>query len=51
MKRDKRPQASKENKPYMRGMQEIRRSNASGPHTPKTAYKRKPKHKGQGYEQ
>lgn len=32
------------NEAYMRGMQELRKSNASGPHRPKTAYKRKPKH-------
>lgn len=41
----KRPQKPKvRNEAYMRGMQELRRSNASGPHRPKTAYKRKGKY-------
>ena len=33
------------NKEYMAAMQELRRSNASGTHKSKKAYKRKPKHK------
>ena len=43
--KNKRPQKPKvRNESYMRVMQELRKSNASGPHRPKTAYKRKPKH-------
>lgn len=37
------------NERYMEGMQELRRSNAAGPHKPASAYQRKPKHAGQGY--
>ncbi len=32
------------NEAYMRGMQELRKSNASGPHRSKNAYKRKGKY-------
>ena len=45
MKKNRRPQAQKpRNIDYMRGMQEIRKSGAAGPHTSKKAYVRKPKH-------
>lgn len=41
----KRPQSPKgRNIEYMRGMQELRRSNAAGTHKSKKAYSRKPKH-------
>lgn len=44
-KREKRQQAPKvRNENYMRGMQELRRSNAAQPHKSKKAYTRKPKH-------
>lgn len=33
------------NKEYMAGMQELRRSNASGPHKSEKVYNRKPKHR------
>lgn len=43
--KNKRPQAPKvRNEAYMRGMQELRRSNAAGTHKNKKAYTRKPKH-------
>lgn len=44
-KRKSRPQAPKApNESYMRGMQEIRRSNAAGTHRSASDYRRKPKH-------
>lgn len=43
------PLMSGRNERYMEGMQELRRSNAAGPHKPANAYQRKPKHAGQGY--
>lgn len=52
--KNKRPQVSKppkgKNTEYMRGMQEIRFSNAAGPHRSDTDYRRKPKHPGRGWE-
>lgn len=51
MKRNRRAQAPKaRNEQYMRGMQELRRSNAAGAHRPKNRYKRKSKHPGRGWE-
>ena len=52
-KRRNRPQKAKANpkvgnEEYMRGMQELRRSNAEGTHRAKTDYRRKPKHGGWG---
>lgn len=46
-KHRKRPQKPKNqgNEGYMRGMQDIRFSNAAGPHNAKNAYNRKPKHR------
>lgn len=48
--KNRRPQTRKPaksgNTRYMEGMQELRRSSAAGPHTPKNAYRRKPKHGG-----
>lgn len=45
MKRNKRVQAPKgRNEALMRAMQDKRQSSAAGPHRPKTAYNRKPKH-------
>jgi hypothetical protein len=38
------------NEPYMYGMQELRRSNAAGPHRTEKDYRRKPKHVGRGWE-
>lgn len=39
------------NTPYMEGMQELRRSNAAGPHrTAQTEYRRKPKHAAKGWD-
>ena len=38
------------NTPYMEGMQELRRSNAAGPHRSAMDYRRKPKHAGRGWE-
>lgn len=50
MKKNKRPQAPKgRNEEYMRGMQELRRSNAAGTHKNKKAYTRKSKY-GKGWE-
>lgn len=49
-KKTKRPQAPKSgNEAYMRGMQELRRSNAAGTHRSETDYRRKPKHAGKGW--
>jgi len=46
-KSNRRPQAPKSrNLAYAMGMQEIRQSNASGPHRSQTDYRRKPKHGG-----
>jgi len=46
-KKNRRPQAPKSrNLAYAQGMQEIRFSNAAGPHRLKTAHRRKPKHGG-----
>lgn len=51
MKKNKRPQAQKSrNEAYMRGMQELRRSNAAGSHKSVKDYRRKPKHPGRGWE-
>lgn len=50
-KNKKRPQAQKSrNEEYMRGMQELRRSNAAGTHKTAKDYRRKPKHAGRGWE-
>lgn len=50
--KNRRPQASKVgNEGYMRGMQELRKSNAAGPHVPATNYRRKPKHVKKGWEE
>ncbi len=50
-KNKKRPQAPKaRNEAYMRGMQELRMSNASGTHKSAKDYRRKPKHAGRGWE-
>lgn len=50
-KNKKRPQAQKvRNEEYMRGMQELRRSNAAGTHKTAKDYRRKPKHAGRGWE-
>ncbi len=50
MKNNKRPQAPKSrNVEYMRGMQDIRRSNAAGKHKSAADYRRKPKHSGRGW--
>ena len=38
------------NTPYMEGMQELRRSNAAGPHKTEKDYRRKPKHVNKGWE-
>lgn len=38
------------NEAYMRGMQELRRSNAAGSHKMATDYRRRPKHMGKGWE-
>lgn len=35
---------------YMEGMQELRRSNASGSHKAATDYRRRPKHMGKGWQ-
>lgn len=52
--RNRRAQRSKApksgNTPYAEAMQGKRSSNAAGPHTPRTAYRRRPKHRGQGHE-
>lgn len=50
-KNKKRAQAPKvRNEEYMRGMQELRRSNAAGRHKSAADYRRKPKHAGRGWE-
>jgi len=50
---NRRPQNSKPaksgNTRYMEGMQELRRSNAAGPHKSGTDYRRKPKHVKKGW--
>lgn len=38
------------NEAYMRGIQELRRSNAAGTHKSLKDYRRKPKHAGKGWE-
>lgn len=47
-KTNRRPQTRKPaksgNTPYMEGMQDLRRSNAAGPHRSASDYRRKPKH-------
>lgn len=49
-RRSQRPKPPRSgNTPYVEAMQGKRSSNAAGPHTPKTAYRRKPKHVKQGY--
>lgn len=51
---NRRPQSPKPAKSgnvgYMEGMQELRRSNAAGPHRAGTDYRRRPKHMGRGWE-
>lgn len=50
-KNKRRPQAPKVgNESYMRGMQELRRSSASGSHRSVKDYRRKPKHRNKGWE-
>ena len=44
------PKGFGENKAYMEGMQELRRSNAAGTHKSVKDYRRKPKHAGRGWE-
>lgn len=39
------------NTPYMEGMQELRRSNAAGPHKSANDYRRKPKHAKKGWDE
>lgn len=50
---NRRPQASKGtksgNSKYMEGMQQLRRSNAAGPHKSAADYRRKPKHAKKGW--
>jgi hypothetical protein len=52
--KNRRPQTPKAknmgNEAYMRGMQELRRSNAAGSHKSVKDYRRKPKHAGRGWE-
>ena len=51
-KNKKRAQAPKVgNTSYMRGMQDIRKSNAAGPHKGAGDYRRTPKHKGKGWDE
>lgn len=51
-KKTKRPQTPKvRNEEYMRGMQELRRSNAAGAHRSATDYRRRPKHVNRGWEE
>lgn len=38
------------NTKFMEGMQELRRSNAAGPHKSASDYRRRPKHMGRGWE-
>ena len=51
--KNRRPQnhkpAKSGNERYMEGMQELRRSNASGVHRSPADYRRKPKHAGRGW--
>lgn len=51
---NRRPQTSKPaksgNSKYMEGMQDLRRSNAAGPHRSAADYRRKPKHRGRGWD-
>lgn len=48
--KNRRPQAQKgRNLAYAMGMQEIRQSNAAGPHKSATDHRRRPKHMGQGW--
>ncbi len=50
MNKNRRPQAPKgRNEQYMRGMQELRQSNAAGTHRSAKDYRRKPKHQGKGW--
>lgn len=44
------PLAGSRNERYMEAMQELRRSNASGPHKAANDYRRKPKHAKKGWE-
>lgn len=47
----RRPQTPKVGNPaYMKGMQQIKFGSAAGPHMPATAYRRKPKHPGKGWQ-
>lgn len=49
--KNRRPQTPKVgNEGYMRGMQELRSSNAAGAHRTAKDYRRKPKHMGRGWE-
>lgn len=51
-RQNRRPQTPKVgNEGYMRGMQEIRRSNAAGTHKSIADYRRKPKHAKKGWEE
>jgi hypothetical protein len=51
---NRRPQTRKPaksgNTPYMEGMQELRRSNAAGPHKSANDYRRRPKHTKRGWD-
>lgn len=50
-KNKRKPQTPKaRNESYMRGMQALRMSNASGPHQSNSDYRRKAKHPGKGWE-
>lgn len=50
-KNKKRPQTPKaRNEAYMRGMQELRQSNAAGSHKSVKDYRRKPKHVKKGWD-
>jgi hypothetical protein len=50
-KNKKRAQAPKaRNEEYMKGMQELRRSNAAGSHKSAKDYRRKPKHVNKGWD-
>lgn len=52
--KNRRKQSSKPaksgNERYMEGMQELRRSNAAGSHRSAKDYRRRPKHRGKGWE-
>lgn len=39
------------NSKYMEGMQDLRRSNAAGPHKSASDYRRKPKHTKRGWDE